>query len=165
MTSAQRAAKIESYGRAPEELAVALKELPRDMWKYKPAPDRWSIHEIIIHLADSEANSFIRGRVFLTEPGKTIMAYDQDKWARELNYHAQDTELALDLFRCLRKSTYNLLRTAPVSVWDRTIVHSESGLMTMDRWLEIYEHHTHGHISQMRKNYEAWEKRKSAVTA
>jgi hypothetical protein len=162
MTSAERLAKIESYGRAPEDLAAALKEFPREMWKYKPAPDRWSIHEIIIHLADSEANSFIRGRVFLAEPGKTIMAYDQDKWTRELDYHSQDTDLALDLFRCLRKSTYLILHNQPMSVWERTIVHPEAGLMTMDKWLEIYEHHIPGHINQMRNNFEAWKKSKSS---
>lgn len=161
MTHTERLARIESYGHAPENLASALKEFPRDMWKYKPAPDRWSIHEIIIHLGDSEANSFIRGRVFLAEPGKTIMAYDQDKWTRELDYHSQDTDLALDLFRCLRKSTWLILRNQPVSVWKRTIVHPEIGLVTMDKWLEIYDNHTPGHINQMRKNFEAWNNQRS----
>ena len=161
MTQTERLARIESYGRAYDQLTVALNEFPREMWQYKPSPDRWSIHEIIIHLADSEANSFIRARVFLAEPGKTIMAYDQDKWTREMNYHSLDTDAALDLFRALRKSTYLLLQNQPVSVWERQIVHPEIGLITMDQWLEIYDDHVPGHINQMRKNFKTWKSSKS----
>jgi uncharacterized damage-inducible protein DinB len=159
-TTTDRPAKIESYGRAYEQLAAALAEFPKEMWKFKPSPERWSIHEIIIHLADSEANSFVRARVFLAEPGKTIMAYDQEKWAKFMNYHDQDADTALDLFRALRKSTYELIRKAPADACERSIVHPEAGLMTMDRWLDIYEHHIPGHIDQMRKNFEAWKQRK-----
>ncbi len=159
-TTADRPAKIELYGRAFEQLAAALNEFPKEMWKFKPSPERWSIHEIIIHLADSEANSFVRARVFLAEPGKTIMAYDQDKWTKFMNYHEQDADTALELFRALRKSTYELIRKAPVDAWDRSIVHPEAGLMTMDRWLDIYEHHIPDHINQMRNNFEAWKQRK-----
>jgi hypothetical protein len=159
-TISDRAAKIESYGKAHDLLTDALKGFPKEMWQYKPAPDRWSIHEIIIHLADSEANSFVRARVFLAEPGNTIYAYDQDKWARFMQYHTLSTDTALDLFRALRKSTYELIKSQPDSVWERTIVHPEAGIMTMDRWLDIYEYHTRGHIEQMRKNYEIWKSRK-----
>ncbi len=159
-TFANRTDKIESYGRAHELLVAALREFPKEMWQYKPSPDRWSIHEIIIHLADSEANSFVRARVFLAEPGNTIYAYDQDKWARFMHYHNLSTDTALDLFRALRKSTYELIKNLPDPVWERAIVHPEAGIMTMSRWLDIYEHHTHGHIEQMRQNYENWKQRK-----
>ena len=159
-TFANRTDKIESYSRAHELLVAALKEFPKEMWQYKPSPDRWSIHEIVIHLADSEANSFVRARVFLSEPGNTIYAYDQDKWARFMHYHNLSTETALDLFRALRKSTYELIKNLPDPVWERTIVHPEAGIMSMSRWLDIYEHHTHGHIEQMRQNCEIWKQRK-----
>lgn len=159
-TISDRTTKIESYGRAHDSLVAALKDFPKEMWQFKPATDRWSIHEIIIHLADSEANSFVRARVFLAEPGNTIYAYEQDKWARFMQYHTLSTDTALDLFRALRKSTYELIRSQPDSVWERTIVHPEAGIITMSRWLDIYEHHTHGHIDQMRKNYEFWKSRK-----
>jgi hypothetical protein len=160
MTPAERTAKIASYGRAAEELTAALKEFPRHMWKYRPGPERWSIHEIIIHLAEAEANSFIRARVFLAEPGKTVMAYNQEKWAKFLNYHDQDPDLALDVFKYLRKSTHAMLQSAPENVWERTIVHPEAGIMTFDSWLTIYEHHTPAHIEQMRRNHEAWKQKK-----
>jgi hypothetical protein len=165
MTSAERKEKIESYGRAPEMLEAALKEFPRAMWQFKPAPDRWSIHEIIIHLADSEANSYVRARRLIAEPGKDVMAYDQDIWTAKLNYHAQSTEDAVELFRWLRKTTYDLIRALPDSVWTHTAAHPEYGSYGFERWLDIYERHTAGHIAQMRQNYEAWKAQQGGQAA
>ncbi len=154
MTHEERLALIESYGQAYQKLVDALKRFPRDMWHFKPAPSRWSIHEIIIHLADAEANSFVRARCFIAEPGKTVMAYDQDKWASDLRYDLQDTEGALELFKWLREMTYRMIRVIPESYWGRTVNHPEHGVMTFDQWLKIYEDHVPLHISQMQKNYD-----------
>ena len=84
---------------AYEKLIAALPHFPREMWQYRPAPDRWTIHEIIVHIADSEANSYVRCRRFIAEPGSTVMAYDEMAWAQRLNYHAQSPEAALELFK------------------------------------------------------------------
>jgi hypothetical protein len=130
------------------------------MWQFKPAPDRWSIHEIIVHLADSEANSFVRCRCFVAEPGKTIMAYNQDLWASRTDYHRQSTDDALELFRLLRKSSYDLIKTLPDEAWLSTIIHPEVGSMAFEKWLVIYEEHVRKHIEQMRRNYDAWKKTK-----
>jgi hypothetical protein len=158
MTPAERNALIESYGAAWPQLKAAVAEFPKDMWKYKPAPNRWSIHEIIIHLADSEANSFIRCRCLIAEPGKTIFAYDQDVWAQRLHYHEQSTDDALELFHWLRQMSYNLLKRLPEDTWKNSVMHPEIGPMAFELWLEIYERHVRGHINQMRGNLDAWKK-------
>lgn len=152
----ERRRKIENYGRAYELLAAALEKFPREMWQFKPAPDRWSIHEIIVHLADAEAHSYVRCRRFIAEPGRDVMAYDQDAWARKLDYHAQGTEDALEAFRWMRQATYNLVRRLPEPAWSAKLAHPEHGDYTFDRWLDIYERHTPGHIAQMQRNYDAW---------
>lgn len=162
MTHDERRRKIESYGRAYDQLAAALKEFPREMWQFKPAPDRWSVHEIIVHLADSEASSYLRCRFFIAEPGKPVMPYDQDVWTQKLDYHAQSTEDALQLFRWLRKMSYDLIKNLPESAWSSHLQHPEHADYTFDRWLDIYERHTGSHINQMRKNLEAWKSRKAA---
>jgi hypothetical protein len=156
MTPQERKSKIRSYGKAHTELKQALRKFPKRMWKFKPGPDRWSINEIIVHLADSEANSYIRCRRFIAEPGKPVLGYDEHGWSLALSYHKQNTEEALELFKCLRRGSYNLIKSLPDSVWSNTVEHSESGTMTFERWLEIYEKHTHSHIDQMKKNYEVW---------
>jgi hypothetical protein len=126
------------------------------MWQYRPADDRWTIHEILVHIADSEANSYIRCRRFLAEPGSAVLGYDEAGWARELHYHDQSPEDSMELFKWLRYKSFILIKDLPVSVWSNTVNHTENGLMTMDDWLDTYERHIPEHIAQMRSNYDAW---------
>ncbi len=156
-TNADRQRKIEAYGQAYQILIDALAGFPIEMWQYRPAPDRWTIHEIIVHITDSEANSYIRGRRFIAEPGTQISAYDEMRWATALDYHAQSTETALELFKWLRGSTYDLIKSLPDDVWSHTLDHPEVGPMTLDDWLDTYERHIPDHIAQMQAVYEAWE--------
>ncbi|HVZ41485.1 MAG TPA: DinB family protein [Candidatus Kapabacteria bacterium] len=156
MTQEERRQMIESYGAAYDRLVEAIGALPRRMWTYRPASGEWTIHEILIHIADSEANSFIRARRFIAEPGSTVMAYDQDLWAVRLDYHNRNIEEALALFRELRRSTYSLVRSLPESTWSNTVSHPENGVMSMDDWLRIYEAHVPGHIAQMQRVHDAW---------
>src|SRR4051812_20600866 len=111
MTPDERKKQLELYKAAPKLLNKAIALFPLSMWKYKPSEKQWSIHEIIIHITDSEANSYIRCRCFIAEPGKTIMAYDQDLWAVKLSYHQQSTNDALALFELLRNASANLIAT------------------------------------------------------
>lgn len=156
MTAEQRESKIESYARASDQLSEALKKFPSVMWQYKPGPNRWSIHEIILHIADSEANSYVRCRCFLAEPGKSIMAYDENQWAVALRYHEQSTTEALELFGLLRQMSFRLIADLPEKAWSRTIVHPEVGQMTLDDWLSTYTNHVPEHIRQMQATYDAW---------
>ena len=156
MDKAERERLIESYGKAYEKTVVTLAEFPREMWQWRPASEKWTIHENIIHLADSEANSYARCRKFIAEPGSTVMAYDQEAWTEQLNYHEQSTEEALELFRLLRKKSYDLIKTLPDETWKHTVQHPENGTMTFEDWLRIYENHTH--IGSMRRVFEAWKK-------
>jgi hypothetical protein len=161
MTGEERQRKIESYGNGYHQLVEGLKQFPAEMWRFKPAPDRWSIHEIIIHIADSEANSFVRCRRAIAEPGSGVIAYDENQWARALRYHDQSTDDALQLFRWLRQMSYQLIKTLPDSTWANTIEHPENGTMTLDDWLGVYEAHVRDHVEQMRLNYIDWRKRQS----
>ena len=156
MMNQARQEQIEAYGRAYDRLTAALSGFPREMWTYRPEPDDWTIHEIVVHIADSEANSFVRCRRLIAEPGSEVLGYDEAGWARRLNYHDQDPALALELFRVLRQATYQLIRDLPDEVWSHTVVHSESGRMTFDDWLHTYERHVPEHIAQMRAVYETW---------
>jgi hypothetical protein len=104
------------------------------MWQYRAQHVPWTIHEIIIHITDSEANSYVRCRRFLAEPGSSLMAYDENVWARELDYHAQSPDRAVEWFKWLRKNTYALIRDLPDDVWDQTAFLPENGDMTLVGW-------------------------------
>jgi hypothetical protein len=156
MTLEVRKDKIQSYATAYQQLLSALQLFPPEMWQYRPASERWTIHEIIVHIADSEANSYIRCRRLLAEPGATVLGYDENMWARELHYHDQSTEDSLELFKWLRHKSYTLIKDQPESVWSNTVYHTQTGLMTLDDWLTIYERHIPDHIEQMQANYADW---------
>lgn len=156
MTFEARSKKIKAYGMAHQRLVSALERFPREMWQFRPAPDRWTIHEIIIHIADSEANSYIRCRRFLAEPGGAVLGYDENGWARNLGYHNQSTEDALELFKWLRHKSYTLIKNLPEPAWSNTINHTENGVMTMNDWLDTYERHVPEHIDQMQANFDDW---------
>ena len=152
----ERKAKIESYGNDYEKLAAALESLPREMWEFRDEHGCWSVHEHIIHIADSEVNSYIRCRRLISEPGKPLMAYDENQWAESLRYHEQSVEDTLQLFKWLRLKSYTLIKSLPDSVWSHTCYHPENGDMTLDDWLDVYAVHVDEHIQYMRENYEAW---------
>lgn len=154
--SEDRINKIESYGNAYVQLVDALGQFPKEMWQFKDSHGCWSIHEIIVHIADSEANSYIRCRRFIAEPGEALMAYDENQWADVLRYHDRSTEDALELFKYLRQSTYSLIRSLPEQAWSNAAYHPENGDMTLDDWLGIYEQHVAEHVRHMTENYEAW---------
>ncbi len=151
MTLEERSRKIEAYGAAHRQLLAALERFPRGMWQFRPAPDRWTIHEIVVHIADSEANSYIRCRRLIAEPGSAVLGYDENKWAQVLHYHDQNADEAIELFKWLRRMSHALIKTLPDTAWSNTVVHSENGVMSMDDWLDTYERHIPDHIEQMQR--------------
>ncbi len=127
MTRDERRKMLESFGRAPALLSAILRQLPKKMWLYKPSPERWSIHEIILHLADSEASSYVRCRHLIAEPGVAVAEFDPARWAGNLGYFHQSTREALEIIRRLRKMTYQLLVAVPEPVWSHTVEYPGDG--------------------------------------
>lgn len=157
MNKTERDEKIELYGRGYDLLIQMLKDIPQEMWKFKPEPKEWSVHEILVHLADSESNAALRARKLIVEPGGLLMGYDQDKWAIELNYHEQSWEDALETVKFVRKTTYKLLKGQPDEVFQNTVKHPEyDEPYTFEKWLDIYSGHIPGHIEQIKNNYKIW---------
>ena len=165
MDKAERKALIEKYGRAYGDFVAGLKEIPKEMWQFKPAPKEWSVHEVIVHLADSETNSYLRARRLIAEPGQPLMAYDQDVWANKLDYHNQSTEDALEVLKGVRKMTYDLIKRLPDEIWANTVEHPEyDEPYSFEKWLGIYANHPYVHLGQVQENYRLWkEQQKKAA--
>lgn len=164
MSNQLRAQKIESFGQAYLQVMAALEGIPESAWKFKPSPREWSIHEVIIHLADIEANAYVRVLKALAEPGGTIMPLDQDIWANNLFYHNQDAYTALEVFKWLRKKTYGLLLLLPADKWANVMNHPEAGLVSIDSWLDNYEKHGRVHAEQIKRVYAQWQERNHVLS-
>ena len=156
MSPAARSAKITAYRSAYEILIAGLREFPKEMWHFRDEHGCWSIHEHLVHITDSEVNSYIRCRRLIAEPGEPLMAYDENGWATALGYSDRSADAAVELFRILRQQTYDLIKTLPESTWAHTCYHPENGNMSLDDWLDVYAVHVPEHLEYMRENHHAW---------
>jgi hypothetical protein len=155
MNTTERQIKIDEFGKGYERFSSVIKSLSDEEMHFRPGPGRWSAHDMIIHVADSEASGYIRLRRALSEPGSSVMPWDQDVWAQKLDYQSQDPALHLELFRLLRQSSYEIVKKIPDEKWNNTYEHPEYGTVTLDGWLDIYSKHIQSHIAQINRNLEA----------
>ncbi len=158
LTTDQRRALLETFRSGPNHVRQFLRDLPEGARHFRPAPHAWTIHEILVHLADSEAQAYIRFRRGIAESGCGVFAYDQDKWTSELGYEHLDAAVHIELFTYLRRSTDALLSALPEEQWQRTVNHPEHGMMTIDDLLVMYADHAEGHVGQMQRTLDAWRK-------
>jgi hypothetical protein len=157
MNREERNEKIEKYGHGYDGLISALSEIPRQAWTFKPSAEDWCIHEIIVHMGDSESMAALRCRKLIVEPGSTLMGYEEAKWAGALDYLKQKPDDSLEIIRLARQTTYNLLKTLPDEVFTHSVIHPEhNGEYSFDRWLDIYARHIPDHIEQIQRVYQAW---------
>jgi len=115
-------------------------------------PSKWTIQEIVCHVADSETVGAIRIRLALAEPGAAFPGYDQGRFAEGLGYASFDAPLVrdtLDLFSRLRSISARLLRRATPEAWKRAGVHPEWGPVTLRQLLELYADHGERHLEQI----------------
>jgi hypothetical protein len=140
---------IELYRGGYAAVAEALLKIAPEELDVKPGPDRWSVRDIIHHLADSELTAGVRLRLLLAQDRPTIHAYDQDEFARRL-YYDRPHEVSLQLFQVVRQSTAEILDRLTPADWVREGTHSEVGPYGVESWLKTYADHAHKHARQIR---------------
>jgi hypothetical protein len=156
LSAPERDALIEQYARGADEVRRALAAVPKDALQWRPAPGKWSAHEIVVHCADSETNAALRIRYLLAEKSPLVVGYDQDEWARRFDSHAPPLEESLAAAAAARSRTVPLLRSLTEADWAKEGRHTESGRYTAEDWLRIYAAHMAGHARQIERNLEAW---------
>lgn len=124
------------------------------------APGKWSIRQIVAHLADSELVGTHRMRQIIAEDNPTLIAFDQDAWTRNLDYARRKPKQSLETFRRIRAGNYELLKELPEAAFARTGNHSENGPMSLGSLLEGYAQHAESHARGMMEIREAYKKAK-----
>jgi hypothetical protein len=152
----QREALMVEYEKGAVLLRTAWEGVPEDAEKWRPAPDKWSAHEVIIHCADSETYAATRIRLLLAEKEPLIVGYDQDSWAKVFNYHGQSTDRALRTLDAVRTATLPILRALVEADWAKEGRHTQSGPYSACDWLKSYGPHLTNHAKQIEKNLAAF---------
>ena len=134
---------------APEKLASLIDGLTAEQLAHRPAQEKWSIQEIVAHLADDELVGGYRLRMILSNSGTDIQAFDQDIWARTGRYDQIDVRLSLELFRVLRQANLTLLRSLDSAEWEMFGVHAERGIETVRDIAMYFAGHDINHFKQI----------------
>jgi hypothetical protein len=114
-----------------------------------PAPGKWSIHQIVAHIADTELVALVRFRMMLFEDAPTLVAYDQDRWLNGWMREEEPFAGVLDRFRVIRASTVRLLRAAPANDLKRSGTHTERGVVTVNDYIVTIAGHDINHLNQI----------------
>lgn len=136
---------------APTKLAKLLKGVSPAVARKRPAPDRWSIAEIVAHIADTELVSGYRIRAILGQPGTQIIGFDQDAWVTALHYDKRDLKKSYEQYRALREANLALLKSLTPEQWSHAGMHSERGPESVETILRMMAGHDLNHFSQIEK--------------
>ncbi len=133
----------------PARIGALIKGLtPRQLGR-KPKPGKWSIQEIITHLAETEMVLCCRARWIAFEDKPTLIPFDQEKWATGWAREREPLAEILERFRLLRKSQVRLLKNVPKAHFKRTGHHLERGVITLKEQMETAAGHDLNHLKQI----------------
>ena len=130
-------------------LARSIDGLSADQLRTPEAPGKWSIAQVLQHLADSDLVWGWRARLILAHDKPTITGYDQDLWAERLHYEEADPHEAIATFTVLRTANLRLLARATPDELKRFGVHAERGEESLEYLLRLYAGHDLGHLRQI----------------
>jgi len=133
----------------PKIIAELLRGLSRKQLTRKPAPGKWSISEILAHLADTEIVVAWRLRHILGNNGAPIQAYDQDVWAKIFDYAHRDAKESVEFFQVLRERNLALLKALPKAFWENHGIHQERGKESIAHLVRLYAGHDLNHLGQV----------------
>ena len=139
-------------------LAAVRAELPAELLRRPERPGKWSIGQVIAHLADQELVNGYRLRLMIAQPDSPIQGYDQDCWAAELRYEETEIGDALEQLAALRRANLRLVRSLDETRLDRAGIHSERGRESVRQLIRLTAGHDLIHRRQI-------ERIRQAVTA
>ena len=132
-------------------LQTLIAGIPEDQLSRRPAPGKWSVGEILAHLAEDELVTHWRYRQMIETDGVPLASFDQDLWARLGDYGSRSAMQSLILFNLLREANLHMLAQLTPEEWQRSGTHAERGKITVEDLARHMAGHDTNHIEQIRK--------------
>ena len=152
MTEAELKQHLEAAEKSPKEIAAAVSGLSPAALHYKPAPEKWSILEILGHLADIEIVYAYRLRQMLADQNPIIAPMDQDAWARNLGYMDMAAPELVAVYGLNRHHNLRLLRRLKAADLEKSAFHPERKQdVTVARLVEMMAGHGVDHLAQIER--------------
>ncbi len=150
MTAAELKRHVEAAEKSPREIAASVIGLSDKMLRYKPAPEKWSILEILGHLADMEILYAYRMRQMVADNKPVIAPIDQDQWAGRLGYLQESVSELVALYGLNRHHNLNLLRRLKPEDLNKSAFHPElQRNVTLAEYVEMMSRHGPNHLAQI----------------
>jgi uncharacterized damage-inducible protein DinB len=131
----------------PVKIENLLAALGPEKLNVQPAPGKWSVRDILSHLADTEIVFAFRLRQALAQDKHTIQPFDQDKFA--LRYSHYDARIAAAVFAAVRQWNVALIAGLTEEDYDKPLNHPERGDMKLRTVLETMAGHDRNHLKQL----------------
>jgi hypothetical protein len=150
----RRIEALASYTDGIEELAAVFADANAgdgELLDRRPAPDSWSVAEVLHHLADAELHHTVRLRQLLVEDRPVWAPWDEEAYAATLLYDVRPAADALTLVLSLRHVNSRLLASLSAEQWRRTAVHPARGEVDVTGWVAIAAEHLKTHVLQARR--------------
>ena len=148
---AQSGDPLELQRQTPAVLAELIADATQLRLRERPDKDKWSIGEILAHMAEDEIASAWRYRQMVEHDGIDLAGFDQDLWARLGNYEARPPQDSLALFRLLRKANLQFLEKLSEQQWECCGIHAERGRITVRELAAHMAGHDANHVEQIRR--------------
>ncbi len=151
LTASQRRERIAMIRELPARLEAALRGLDDRQLGTPGGEGEWSVREVVHHMADADANFFVRMKLVLTEEKPRLWLFEQEGWARLADTTKVPIQPSLSILKGLHQRWGVLLESLPESAWARQGVHPESGAVTLEDLLVAYTNHGEIHLEQIAK--------------
>jgi len=152
MTEAELKKHLDTAEKSPKEIAAAVSGLADKTLRYKPAPNKWSILEILGHLADVEIIYAHRLRQALADEKPVIAPIDQDAWARNLGYMESSPAELVAFYGLSRHHTLQLLRRLKPEDLEKGAYHPEHKRnVTVAEIVQMMSGHGTNHLGQIER--------------
>lgn len=137
---------ISAYEKGVEELRLAVAGMTGEQLRSRPVAGKWSTLEVICHIADCEQFFADRLKRTVAMDRPLLLGADGFRYPEPLHYQDHDLNEELDLVAVTRRQTARTLRLVAVDAWQRTAVHSETGLVTLRQLLLHAINHLRHHL-------------------
>ena len=137
---------ISSYEAGIEELRVALAGMTVEQLRSRPVAGKWSTLEVVCHIADCEQFFADRIKRTVAMDRPLLLGVDGFRYPEPLHYQEHDLDEELDLVAVTRRQVARTLRLVAPDAWQRTAVHSETGLVTLRQLLLHAINHLRHHL-------------------
>lgn len=142
---------VVAQAHAPSAIDALMANVADERLKQRPAPDKWSVAEILAHLAEDEIATAWRYRQMVENSGVSLAGFDQDLWARLGKYSEREPQDSLALYRLLRETNVRFLKALSAEQWECFGIHAERGRISVRDLARHMVGHDLNHMEQIRK--------------